>query len=414
MSVFQAFRALRPVPEMAEKIAALPYDVVNREEARAIGEKNPDSFLHVDRAEMDLSPETDLYDKAVYEKARENLQNMEKSGAMKQDEKACYYIYELTRRGKTQTGIVGCSSIDDYLNGVVKKHELTREDKEQDRIRHVDVCDANTGPIYLACRYTDRLLELLKEWKNGHAPVYDFLADDEIGHRVWVIDDDSVISGIHKEFGDISSIYIADGHHRAASAVKVGLKRREEHPDYTGNEEFNYFLSVVFPYDQLTILPYNRVVQDLNGHDEKAFIGSLKFNFELMLMPGFPCKPVEKHCIGMYVNGQWYHLKAWQDVYEKEDVVGQLDVSILQKKVLTPILGIDDPRTDQRIRFVGGSHKLSKLAEQADRTKGVAFAMYPTSMEDLMTIADEGKLMPPKSTWFEPKLRSGLFIHKLS
>ena len=414
MAVFQAFRALRPTPEMAQKVAALPYDVVNREEARAIGDANPCSFLHVDRAEMDLSPKTDLYDAKVYEKARENLQKMEADRIMVQYENPCYYIYELTRKGKTQTGIVGCSSIDDYMNGIVKKHELTREDKEQDRIRHVDVCDANTGPIYLACRYTDTLLALLEAWKQSHPAVYDFVAEDGIGHRVWVIDEEEKIECIHQEFEGISSIYIADGHHRAASAVKVGFKRRQEHPDYTGREEFNYFLSVVFPYDQLTILPYNRVVRDLNGLNEKAFIGSLKFNFELMLMPGFPCKPVEKHCIGMYVGGEWYHLKAWTDVYEKEDIVGQLDVSVLQKKVLAPVLGIEDPRTDQRICFVGGSHKLSELAKIADETGGVAFAMYPTSMEDLMTIADEGKLMPPKSTWFEPKLRSGLFIHKLS
>ncbi|MDO4336706.1 MAG: DUF1015 family protein [Eubacteriales bacterium] len=414
MAVFQAFRALRPTPEKAERVAALPYDVVGREEAREIGEKNPDSFLHVDRAEMDLSPDIDLYDSAVYARARENLLNMEKDGTLIQDEKACYYIYELTRKQKTQTGIVGCSSIDDYMNGVVKKHELTRADKEQDRIRHVDVCDANTGPIYLACRYTDSLLKLMDDWKKEHPAVYDFVAEDEIGHRVWVIDGEEEIQKIRQEFEGISSIYIADGHHRAASAVKVGLKRRAEHPDYTGEEEFNYFLSVVFPYDHLTILPYNRVVRDLNGLEERAFIGSLKFNYELMLMPGFPCKPVEKHCMGMYVGGDWYHLKAWADIYEKQDIVGQLDVSLLQNKVLGPILGIGDPRTDQRIRFVGGSHKLSELQELADETGGVAFAMYPTSMEDLMTIADEGKLMPPKSTWFEPKLRSGLFIHKLS
>lgn len=413
MAAFQAFRALRPIPEKAEKVAALPYDVVNREEARVIGEANPESFLHVDRAEMDLSPEVDLYDPSVYEKAKENLLNMEKNGILVQDEKPCYYIYELTRKNKTQTGIVGCSSIDDYMNGIVKKHELTREDKEQDRIRHVDVCDANTGPIYLACRYPEELLKLLDAWKQEHSAVYDFVADDEIGHRVWVIDGDSEIQKIHTAFEKISSIYIADGHHRAASAVKVGLKRREEHPEYDGTEEFNYFLSVVFPYDQLTILPYNRVVKDLNGLDERAYVGSLKFNFELMVMPGFPCKPVEKHSMGMYVGGEWYHLKAWEDVYKDKDIVGQLDVSVLQEKVLSPILGIGDPRTDQRISFVGGSHKLSELQEIADKTGGVAFAMYPTSMEDLMTIADENKLMPPKSTWFEPKLRSGLFIHKL-
>ena len=413
MAVFQAFRALRPIPEKASSVAALPYDVVTREEAKLIGDKNPDSFLHVDRPEMDLPDETDLYDAKVYDKARENLQNMERNGILKQDETPCYYIYELTRNGRSQTGLVGCCSIDDYMNGVVKKHELTREDKEQDRIRHVDTCDANTGPIFLACRYPDSLLTLMNNWKDHHEAAYDFTEEDQITHRVWVIDEDEVISEINKEFAGIDSLYIADGHHRAASAVKVGLKRREQNPGYTGKEEFNYFLSVVFPYDQLCILPYNRIVKDLNGLTVKAFLGALKFNFELMLMPGFPCKPVEKHCMGMYVDGQWYHLKAWPDIYEKKDVVGQLDVSILQEKVLRPVLGIEDPRTDQRISFVGGSHKAAELAEIADRTGGVAFVMYPTSMEDLMKIADENKLMPPKSTWFEPKLRSGLFIHKL-
>lgn len=413
MAVFRAFQALRPIQKKAADVAALPYDVVNREEAKKIGDENPFSFLHVDRPEMDLEPGIDLYDERVYEKARENLMEMEKKGILIQDKTSCYYIYELVRKGKTQTGIVGCASIDDYRNGVVKKHELTREDKEQDRIHHVDSCNANTGPIFLACRYPENLLKLMNEWKTSHKAVYDFTEEDEITHRVWVIDEPAVISSVKEKFAGIDSLYIADGHHRAASAVKVGLKRREQNPGYTGEEEFNYFLSVVFPYDQLCILPYNRVVRDLNGLTVKAFLAAMKFHFELMLMPGFPCKPVEKHCMGMYVDGQWYHLKAWPDVYEKKDVVGQLDVSILQEKVLSPILGIEDPRTDQRISFVGGNHKAAELAKLADETGGVAFVMYPTSMEDLMKIADESKLMPPKSTWFEPKLRSGLFIHKL-
>lgn len=413
MAVFRAFQALRPIQEKAADVAALPYDVVNREEAKKIGDENPFSFLHVDRPEMDLEPGIDLYDERVYEKARENLMEMEKKGILVQDKTSCYYIYELVRKGKTQTGIVGCASIDDYRNGVVKKHELTREDKEQDRIHHVDSCNANTGPIFLACRYPENLLKLMNEWKTSHKAVYDFTEEDEITHRVWVIDEPAVISSVKEEFAGIDSLYIADGHHRAASAVKVGLKRREQNPGYTGEEEFNYFLSVAFPYDQLCILPYNRVVRDLNGLTVKAFLAAMKFHFELMLMPGFPCKPVEKHCMGMYVDGQWYHLKAWPDVYEKKDVVGQLDVSILQEKVLSPILGIEDPRTDLMISFVGGNHKAAELAKLADETGGVAFVMYPTSMEDLMKIADESKLMPPKSTWFEPKLRSGLFIHKL-
>ena len=414
MALFQAFRAVRPAEGKAEKVAALPYDVVSREEAREIGEKNPYSFLHVDRAEMDLDPEIDLYDAVVYQKAKENLDRFQAEGTLIQDEKPNYYLYELIRKGKSQTGIVGVSSIDDYMNGVIKKHELTREDKEQDRIHHVDICDANTGPIFLACRYPKELLVLMENWKNSHEPVYDFTSEDEITHRVWIVDEEEKIQKIHSLFGGISSIYIADGHHRAASAVKVGQKRRKEHPDYTGKEEFNFFLSVVFPYDQLTILPYHRIVKDLKGMEPKAFIGSMKFNFELMAMPGFPCKPVEKHCFGLYVDGEWFHLKAYPDVHAKKDSVGQMDVSILQDKVLGPVLGIEDPRTDERICFMGGNHKLKDLAAAADETGGAAFAMYPTLMEELMAIADEGKLMPPKSTWFEPKLRSGLFIHKLS
>ena len=414
MALFQAFRAVRPAEGKAEKVAALPYDVVSREEAREIGEKNLYSFLHVDRAEMDLDPEIDLYDAVVYQKAKENLDRFQAEGTLIQDEKPNYYLYELIRKGKSQTGIVGVSSIDDYMNGVIKKHELTREDKEQDRIHHVDICDANTGPIFLACRYPEELLVLMENWKNSHEPVYDFTSEDEITHRVWIVDEEEKIQKINRLFGEISSIYIADGHHRAASAVKVGQKRRKEHPDYTGKEEFNFFLSVVFPYDQLTILPYHRIVKDLKGMEPKAFIGSMKFNFELMAMPGFPCKPVEKHCFGLYVDGEWFHLKAYPDIYAKKDSVGQLDVSILQDKVLGPVLGIEDPRTDERICFMGGNHRLKDLAAVADETGGAAFAMYPTSMEELMNIADEGKLMPPKSTWFEPKLRSGLFIHKLS
>ena len=414
MALFQAFRAVRPAEGKAENVAALPYDVVSREEAREIGEKNPYSFLHVDRAEMDLDPGIDLYDAKVYRKAKENLDRFQAEGTLIQDEKPNYYLYELIRKGKSQTGIVGVSSIDDYMNGVIKKHELTREDKEQDRIHHVDICDANTGPIFLTCRYPEELLVLMENWKNSHEPVYDFTSEDEITHRVWIVDEEEKIQKINRLFGEISSIYIADGHHRAASAVKVGQKRRKEHPDYTGKEEFNFFLSVVFPYDQLTILPYHRIVKDLKGMEPKAFIGSMKFNFELMAMPGFPCKPVEKHCFGLYVDGEWFHLKAYPDIYAKKDSVGQLDVSILQDKVLGPVLGIEDPRTDERICFMGGNHRLKDLAAVADETGGAAFAMYPTSMEELMNIADEGKLMPPKSTWFEPKLRSGLFIHKLS
>ena len=413
MAVFRGFQALRPTPEKASCVASLPYDVVSREEAYALGKSNPDSFLNVERAEIDCPKEMDMYDEAVYRKAEENLQKMIKEGTLVEDKKRCFYIYELIRKGKSQTGFVGCSSIDDYQNGVIRRHELTRTEKEKDRIRHMEVCCANTSPVFLTCRYTEKLLMLLESFKQTHRPVYDFTAEDEITHRVWVVDEEEEIKIAEEEFGKIPSLYIADGHHRAASAVKTGLKYREENPDYTGEEEFNYFLSVVFPCEQLTILPYHRIVTDLNGITEKAFIGSLKFNFELMLMPGFPCKPVEKHCMGMYTGGQWYHLKAWKDVYEKKDEISQLDVSILQDKVLRPVLGIEEPTTDKRLRFAGGNMKLRQLQEMADETGGVAFVMFPVEMEDIMKIADEGKLMPPKSTWFEPKLRSGLFVHKL-
>lgn len=413
MAVFHGFQALRPTPEKASRVASLPYDVVSREEAYTLGKTNQDSFLHVERAEIDCPKEMDMYDEAVYKKAEENLQKMIKEGTLIEEEKRCFYIYELIRKGKSQTGLVGCCSIDDYQNGVIKRHELTRTEKEKDRIRHMEVCCANTSPVFLTCRYTDKLLMLLESFKQTHRPVYDFTAEDEITHRVWIVDEAEEIKMAEKEFQKISSLYIADGHHRAASAVKTGLKYREENPDYTGEEEFNYFLSVVFPCEQLTILPYHRIVTDLNGITEKAFIGSLKFNFELMLMPGFPCKPVEKHCMGMYTGGQWYHLKAWKDVYENKDEIAQLDVSILQDKVLRPVLGIEEPSADKRLQFAGGNMKLKKLQEMADKTGGVAFVMFPVEMEDIMKIADAGKLMPPKSTWFEPKLRSGLFVHKL-
>ena len=413
MADIKPFVCVRPAEDVVSAVAALPYDVYNREEAKEVVAKNPKSFLAIDRAETQFPDDVDTYDDRVYAKAAQMLKDWIEDGTFIRDNRECYYIYELTMDGRTQTGIAACASIDDYANQVIKKHENTRADKEQDRICHVDTCSAQTGPIFLAYRANAVINEVVAKTKKQDA-LYDFVAEDGIRHRVFVISDPEDIKTIRNAFAQIGEIYIADGHHRAASAVKVGFKRREEHPGYTGKEEFNYFLSVVFPYDQLKILAYNRVVHDLNGMDEHAFIASLKFNFELMIMPGFPCKPVEKHCMGMYVGGNWYHLKAWEDVYEKKDVVGQLDVSILQDKVLGPVLGISDPRTDERIRFMGGNHRLKDLAAAADETGGAAFAMYPTSMEELMTIADEGKLMPPKSTWFEPKLRSGLFIHKLS
>ena len=412
MAVFHAFRALRPTPEKAADVAALPYDVVNREEAKSIGDENPLSFLHIDRPEMDLEPETDLYDDRVYEKAKENLDNMEEKGILVQDQKACYYIYELVRKGKTQTGIVGCSSIDDYVNGVVKKHENTREDKELDRIRHVDTVNAQTGPIFLAYRQNETLKAIVAEEK-AKPVLYDFVSDDGIRHRVWKIDDPAQTAAIEAAFAAIPATYIADGHHRAASAVKVGLKRRAENPGYTGEEPFNYFLSVLFPDEELMILPYNRVVKDLNGMNREQFFEAVKEKFELEEIGKEPYAPAEKGTFGMYLDNTWYALKV-RPQYKSTDPVKGLDVSILQDQLLGPVLGIGDPRTDKRIDFIGGIRGLKELERRVREDMEVAFSMYPTSIEELLAVADAGLLMPPKSTWFEPKLRSGLFIHKLS
>ena len=354
MAVFRAFKALRPTEGKAAAVAALPYDVVNREEAAAIGKENPNSFLHVDRAEMDLPAGTDLYDARVYQKAKENLHKMEETGVLVQDNKPCYYIYELVRKGKVQTGIAGCASIDDYLNNVVKKHELTRSDKELDRINHVDVCDANTGPIYLACRYTDALSALLEQWKKEHKAAYDFTEEDEITHRVWVIDGDEAISQIQGEMEKIPALYIADGHHRAASAVKVGFKRREEHPGYTGKEEFNYFLSVLFPDEELMIMDYNRVVRDLGGMTEEAFLSKMQELFDVQKIEnGNDVRPVKKGQFSMFLSDKWYRCTMRPESVPEDPVEG-LDVSVLQNVLLAPVLGIGDPKTDKRIDFVGG------------------------------------------------------------
>lgn len=411
MAVIRQFKAIRPTPEMAEKVAALPYDVVNSEEAAEMVIGNPYSFLHVDKAEIDLPAGTDIYSPEVYEKAKSNLEKMITDGVLVQDEKPMLYVYELTMDGRSQTGLVACTSIDEYMQGIIKKHELTREDKEQDRIRHVDICNANTGPIFLAYRTVDEISEIVDNVKKN-APVYDFTAEDGIIHRAWIIDNEETINRLVKLFKDVPNLYIADGHHRNASAAKVGLKRRNENPNYTGDEEFNYYLAVIFPSDQLKILDYNRVVKDLNGLSEEEFIKKLSEKFDIVETEG-RAKPNKAYDFGMYMDGKWYMLTAKDEIKSKDAVKG-LDVSILQDNVLIPILGIGDIRTDKRIDFVGGIRGLGELEKRVDSGEmKVAFAMYPTSIEQLMTIADENKIMPPKSTWFEPKLRSGLFIHSL-
>ena len=414
MAVVKAFRAVRPAPELADKVAALPYDVMNSDEARQMVAGNPWSFLHVDKAEIDLDPAIDLYDTRVYEKARDNLNTMIADGVFVQDGAPCLYIYKQVMNGRAQTGIVGCTAVDDYRNNIIKKHELTRADKEQDRINHVDYCDANTGPIFLTYRAEKAIDEIVEATMAEKAPVYDFVSGDGIGHTVWVMDDAQKIEKISALFAGIDYLYIADGHHRSASAVRVGMKRREANPAWDGSEEFNYFLSVIFPDNHLYIMDYNRLVKDLNGNTAETFMVKVAEKFAVTPYEG-TLKPEKKHTYGMYLAGKWYLLEAKEGTYDAADPVARLDVSILQNNLLHPILGIGDPRTDKRIDFVGGIRGLKALEDRVNSGEmTLAFSMFPTTMEDLMDIADAGAIMPPKSTWFEPKLRSGLFIHKLS
>lgn len=414
MAVIKPFRAIRPASGHEAEVAALPYDVMGSQEARQMVAGKPHSFLHVDKAEIDLDPSIDLYDDRVYQKARENWDALVKGGILAQDDAPCLYIYQLVMDGRAQTGLVCCASIDDYMNNVIKKHELTRADKEADRIRHVDTLDANTGPIFLTCRTQESLSVGMTDWMEAHSPVYDFVAEDGIAHRAWVIDDPNVVARMQKMVADGGDLYIADGHHRCASAVKVGQKRRQEHPGFTGQEEFNFFLSVIFPADQLEIMDYNRLVKDLNGLSKETFLRKLEEDFTLSQPQKEPVKPAQKHTFGMYLDGMWYTLTARPGIFDDSDPVAGLDVSILQQRLLTPILGIGDPRTDSRIDFVGGIRGLGELERRVSKDWAVAFSLYPTTLEDLMAIADAGMIMPPKSTWFEPKLRSGLFLHKLS
>ena len=411
MAQIRPFKAYRPCKGMEERIAALPYDVYNRAEAHEVVKKNPESFLAVDRAETQFGEEVDTYADCVYEKADQMLREKIQEGKFVQDPTPCFYLYELTMDGNSQTGVVGCASIDDYRNNVIKKHENTRADKEEDRIRHVDTCSMQTGPIFLAYRAKEDLKEKIGELKK-QAPVYDFVSEDGIGHRVWVIDNDSDVSMIEEAFRKIPAIYIADGHHRCASAVKVGLKRREQYPEYTGEEEFNYFLSVIFPDEELRILDYNRVVKDLNGLDATAFLTRIGEYFTVEKKGQAPYRPTKKGMFGMYLEDEWYSLVAKEKI-KSEDAVEGLDVSLLQNYLLDPILGIKDPKTDKRIDFVGGIRGLEELERRVHADMKVAFAMYPTSIAELFAVADAERLMPPKSTWFEPKLRSGLFLHEI-
>lgn len=413
MSLIRPFKGLRPSAELCSKVAALPYDVMTSEEAREMVKDNPYSFLHIDRAEIDLPVGTNPYSSAVYKKAKENLNKMIEEGIYIRDEEPCFYIYRLTRADKSQTGLVACTSIDEYINNKIKKHELTRADKELDRINHVDKCNANTGPIFLTYKNRNKIDTIIADCTEKK-PLYDFKAEDGVTHTVWLVEKEYT-EPLIEEFKNVPALYIADGHHRNMSAVKVGLKRREENPNYRGNEEFNYYLSVIFPSDQLYIMDYNRVVKDLNGYSTEDFLAEVRKKFDVKECKGKDCfKPKEMHSFGMYVDGKWYSVKAKGKIINNNDCIACLDVSILQNEILSPILGIKDPRTDKRIDFVGGIRGLDELKKRVDSGEmAVAFSMFPTTMDQLMNIADEDKIMPPKSTWFEPKPRSGIFIHEL-
>lgn len=412
MADIRPFMAYRPRNGLEKEIAALPYDVYNRQEAAEEVKRHPLSFLGIDRAETGFSENVDTYADCVYERAAGLLRDRIGQGDWIKENVPCYYLYELVMNGRSQTGIVACSSLDDYCSGVIKKHENTREDKEIDRIRHVDTCNAQTGPIFLAYREQEKLKEIRENWKKENPPVYDFISEDGITHRVWVIDNPSVNGEIRACFGALSEVYIADGHHRCASAVKVGLKRRQEAGCEDKEAEYNYFLSVLFPDCELMILDYNRVVKDLNGYTKEAFLKKVSENFTTEEKGTERVKPGKKGEFGMYLDGQWYLLEAKSHIRNTDPVKG-LDVSVLQDNLLAPVLGIKDPKTDKRIDFVGGIRGLKELERRVQTDMQVAFSLYPTSIAELFAVADAGLLMPPKSTWFEPKLRSGLFIHTL-
>ena len=410
MAVVKPFSCVRPDADLASRVAALPYDVYDRAEAKIEVNREPLSFLAIDRAETQFDDSVDMYSPQVYNKAKDLFEARVADKTFITDQDKTYYIYALTMDGRTQTGLVACASIDDYLNNVIKKHENTRAEKEVDRIKHVDTLSAQTGPIFLAYRADEVITGAVNSTKESPC-LYDFVSPDGIRHQVWKMTDERLVGDVAKAFESIDSIYIADGHHRAASAVKVGLKRREENPGFTGDEEFNFFLAVLFPDEELKILPYNRVVKDLNGLSKEAFLSKVEDNFELS-MSDVPVSPDKKGTYGMFLDNTWYLLKAKGKILS-DDAVDGLDVAVLQNSLLEPVLGITDPKTDKRIDFVGGIRGLKELERRCSLDCVVAFSMYPTSISELFAVSDNNRLMPPKSTWFEPKLRSGLFIHRI-
>jgi uncharacterized protein (DUF1015 family) len=413
MALIKPFRALRPPESLAEKVAALPYDVMNVEEAKSMADGNPYSFLHVSRPEIDLPAEVDPYAEEVYEKGRENMQRFIAEGTLVQDRDECYYVYRQKMGAIEQTGLVVCAGVDDYESGVIKKHELTRADKEEDRIKHIDYLDANDEPVFYTYRNDPAVTAIVAGVAAGE-PAYHFTTGDGVTHTLWIISDRAVIDDLTTRFAAIETLYVADGHHRSAAAGRVRELRCAANPGHTGKEEYNWFLTVIFPDSEMNIMPYNRAVKDLSGHSVAELMARVGERFSITpAAKGFA--PSRRHEFGMYLEGRWYQLTAKPGTFDEGDEVSRLDVSILQNNLLSPILAIRNPRTDQRISFVGGIRGIEELERLVDGGDyRIAFSLNPTSMEELMQLADAGQIMPPKSTWFEPKLRSGLFVHQLS
>ncbi len=411
MAQVRPFKAVRPAKEHAAEVVSLPYDVMNRAEAAEMAKDKPNSFLHICRAEIDLPEEKDQYAQSVYEKARDNISDFLERGVFVEEEKKVYYIYRQIMNGNIQTGIVALASIDDYINNVIKKHEFTRVEKEIDRINHFDIASAHTEPVFLTYKDENSLRKIINEYADTNAPLYDLVTDDDVTHIMWKIESDAIIEDITNQFKDIPALYIADGHHRSASSCKVGLKRREENPDYDGTEEFNFFMTVIFPDSDLEVFDYNRVVKDLNGLTAEEFLTKVKeAGFEVEEVSE-EHKPTAKNTFGMLIKDKWYKLTAKTEIIPN-DVVNSLDVAILQNYILNPILGIEDPRTDKRIDFVGGIRGIEGLVKRVNNDMEIAFAVYPVDIKDLIEVSDNDMIMPPKSTWFEPKLGSGLFLHR--
>jgi uncharacterized protein (DUF1015 family) len=412
MAFIKPFKGVRPKEELAEKVAALPYDVMNTEEAMQMAQGNEVSFLHISRPEIDLPQETDIHSDQVYDKGRENLQTFMAKGVLLQDDSERYYVYRQKMGGLTQTGLVVCAGVDDYQSGAIKKHELTRADKEEDRVRHIDALNANDEPVFYTYR-NDPVISEAVEKVAAEAPLYDFTTDDGVSHALWAVADAALIDTLTRRFAAIPTLYVADGHHRSAAASRVRDLRRSANPQHNGGEEYNFFLTVIFPDNEMTIMPYNRVVKDLCSRSVAEFMARVAEHFDITPIPG-ALSPSCRHHFGMYLAGKWYELVAREGSFAEGDAVAAMDVSILQDNLLSPVLGVRNPRTDQRIHFVGGIRGVEELERVVNSGEyQVAFSLFPTSIQELMSLADEDKIMPPKSTWFEPKLRSGLFLHLL-